>query len=66
MNRVRKPQDATAGKDGQRVVSLAGRARARRVARLFDRLEEVARRIPPERLALVLSAGSGPAAEGER
>lgn len=59
MNRVRKPQDATAGKDGHRVVSLAGRARARRVARLFDRLEEFARRLPPERLALVLTGASG-------
>ena len=53
MNRPRRPQEATTPRPGPRVVRLAGRAKARRVAKLFDRLEEVARRIPPERLALV-------------
>ena len=53
MIRVRKPQEATTPRPCPRVVRLARRGKARRVAKLFDRLEEVARRIPPERLALV-------------
>lgn len=53
MNRVRRPQEATAPRPERRVVRLSARGRARRVAKLMDRLEEVARRIPPERLALV-------------
>ena len=53
MNRVRRPQEAPGKRRGPRVVRLAERGKARRVARLFDRLEGVARRIPPERLALV-------------
>lgn len=53
MNRVRKPQEATGPRPVRWVVRLADRAKARRVAKLMDRLEEVARRIPPERLALV-------------
>ena len=53
MIRVRKPQEATTPRRDHRVVRLARRAKARRVAKLMDRLEEVARRIPPERLALV-------------
>lgn len=53
MIRVRRPQEATGPRPGPRVVRLARRGKARRVAKLFDRLEEVARRIPPERLALV-------------
>ena len=55
MNRARRPQEATARRPERRVVSLAARARARRVAKLMDRLEEVARGIPPERLALVFN-----------
>ena len=53
MIRARRPQEATAPRPERRVVRLAARAKARRVAKLMDRLEEVARRIPPERLALV-------------
>lgn len=53
MIRVRRPQEATATRPARRVVRLAGRAKARRVAKLMNRLEEVARGIPPERLALV-------------
>lgn len=55
MNRVRKPQEATTPRPGPRVVRLARHGKARRVAKLFDRLEEVARRIPPERLALAFN-----------
>lgn len=53
MIRVRRPQEATVPRPVRRVVRLADRAKARRVAKLMNRLEEVARRIPPERLALV-------------
>lgn len=53
MIRPRSPQEATGPRRGPRVVRLASRAKARRVAKLMDRLEEVARGIPPERLALV-------------
>ncbi len=55
MIRVRRPQEATAARPARRVVRIAGRAKARRVAKLMDRLEEVARGIPPERLALVFN-----------
>lgn len=55
MTRVRRPQEATGRRPGPRVVRLAARAKARRVAQLMNRLEEVARGIPPERLALVLN-----------
>lgn len=55
MIRARRPQEATAARPVRRVVRIAGRAKARRVAKLMDRLEEVARGIPPERLALVFN-----------